>query len=93
MIKDIAYYAYIYDVIEHESGWGTRHDGYVCFHCEKMGQAWVEIQCEGRTIDKVPDCYDTYENGRWVEVTKQFHNTLISRSYYWTTNVPKIETK
>lgn len=88
-IENAKFYAYVYDIVEHNLGSENRLDGYECFYEKTAGEAWVENEHDELT-DPLPDFYRTYENPRWVEVPEAFYNTLVFRGYYWVGKLPQL---
>jgi hypothetical protein len=83
-------FVFVYDVVEHERGWGIRPDGYMCFPDAETGNKWVREKYENRNINSVPDCYDTYENGRWEPVHETLHDKVIAEGHIWIRSLKEI---
>lgn len=72
-MKKEMFFVYVLDVTEHERGWGMRPDGYVCFVDGEVAHQWRLERYKDRNTNSVPECYDTYENGRWEPVHESIH--------------------
>lgn len=82
-------FVYVYDVIEHERGWGIRPDGYVIFIDQDTAEKWREDKYNART-GSVPDYYDTYEGGRWQPVHESLYNKAKAEEYVWVESLNEI---
>jgi len=80
-------FAYVFTIIEHERDWGTRPDGYMCFLNKEVADAWRNEEYSSRDSNKVPDCYDSYDNGRWEPVSNSLYEAIELHKCYWTNDL------
>lgn len=76
-------FVYVFNVTEHERGWGTRPDGYMCFPDQEIAEQWRDGIYEKRDVKHVPDCYDTYDGGRWEPVHESLYNKVREEKRSW----------
>lgn len=68
-------FAYVLNITEHEKGWGTRPDGYMCFLNKEAAEVWINEEYSKRS-STVPDSYDSYDNERWEPVSNSLFEAI-----------------
>lgn len=84
------YFGYVYDVTEFERGWGQRPDGHLIFKNESDAKDFKNAIYASRT-SVVPECYDDYSNGRYIKITKEMNQELLTATEgrIWVKYLPK----
>ncbi len=82
-------FLYVLDVTEHERGWGIRPDGYMLFIDNESADAWVK-DIYSKRDNNVPDCYDTYEGGRWEPVHETLYEKVKVDGHTWVRSLSEV---
>lgn len=83
-------FLYVYDVIEHERGWGCRPDGYMLFLDKQPAEDWVKEHYSNRDTGAVPNYYENYEDGRWHPVHESLFDKIKADGHGWVKDLNEV---